>query len=131
MAAAVRRLSSEHSVTNWTNAWRSRRLAGMPRTMRGADVGVSRTVLLWHTAQFNPTWSMPRRRRLETPIGRSLPASVMKPNVAYPLGSLSLQMDGSDLNTQYGGSAPPTGASRLPPCSLPIDPYLKCSSIDW
>jgi len=43
---------------------------------------------------------------------------------------LSLQIDGNDLNTQYGGSTPPTGASRLPPGSLPIDPYLKWSSID-
>ena len=40
------------------------------------------------------------RRRLETPIGRSLPSSVMKPKVEYPLGSLSLQIDGSDVNTQ-------------------------------
>ena len=40
-----------------------------------------------------------------------------------------LQIDGSDLNTQYGGSTPPTGFSNDPPGSLPIDPYLKWSSM--
>ena len=72
----------------------------MPSTIRAGDFGVSRTVPVWHTAQFNPTLSRPMRRRLETPIGRSLPSSVMKPKVEYPLGSLSLQIDGSDVNTQ-------------------------------
>ena len=44
-----------------------------------------------------------------------------------PPGSFSGQMDGSALNIQYGGSAPPTGRRSEPPGSLPIDPYLKCS----
>ena len=42
----------------------------MPSTTRGGDVGVSRTVPLWQTAQFSPTWSMPMRWRRETPIGQ-------------------------------------------------------------
>ena len=50
-------------------------------------------------------------------------------SVAYPPGSLSLQTDGSAVNTQYGGSTPPTGDSSEPPGSLPIEPYLKCSSM--
>ena len=45
-------------------------------------VGESRTVLVWHSAQLKPTWSMPSRRRRDTPIGRSCPGSMIKPNDA-------------------------------------------------
>jgi hypothetical protein len=38
---------------------------------------------------------------------------------------LSEQIDGRARNTQYGGSAPPTGLNSDTPGSLPIDPYLK------
>ena len=45
-------------------------------------VGESRTVPVWQTAQFSPTWSMPSRRRRDTPIGRSWPGSTTKPSDA-------------------------------------------------
>src|SRR5687768_8043110 len=52
----------------------------------------------------------------------------MNPSDAYPPGSLSGQIDGSAVNTAYGGNAPPTGRNSDTPGSLPIDPYLKCST---
>ena len=55
-------------------ACRARCAAGWP--------GESRRVLVWQTAQLNPTCSTPKRRRRETPMGRSFPGSKMKPNEA-------------------------------------------------
>ncbi len=72
---------------------------------------------------------MPSRRRREIPIGRSLPGSMTNPKPAKPFGALSLQIEGNADRIQNGGSAPPTGDSSDTPGSLPIDPYLKCSSM--
>ena len=41
----------------------------------------------------------------------------------------SLHIAGSVLKTTYGGSTPPIGTSSDPPGSLPIDPYLNCSTM--
>ncbi len=68
---------------------------------------------------------MPRRRRFDTPMGRSWPGSNRNPNDAYPPGSFSRQIEGSAVKTWYGGSTPPTGRNSETPGSLPIEPYLK------
>ena len=58
---------------------------------------------------------MPRRRRRDTPTGRSWPGSHDEAERAHSRsGSLSLQIDGSAVNTQYGGSTPPTGVQQRP-----------------
>ena len=64
---------------NLTTACRSSCCAGMPKTMRRGADGESRTVLVWQSAQLNPTCSTPKRRRRDTPIGRSRPGSKINP----------------------------------------------------
>ena len=93
--------------------------------MRDGAPGASRTVPVWHTAQFRPTWSMPSRRRRDTPIGRSCPGSTIRPSDAKPPGNLSRQISGMARKIQYGGRTPPTGRSSETPGSLPMEPYLN------
>ena len=51
-------------------------------TSCGFACGVSRTVLVWHTAQLRNVRSMPMNLRFDMPTGRSLPSSKIRPSDA-------------------------------------------------
>ena len=87
----------------------------------GAAPALVRTLAVWQNAQLTPTRETPQIVFFENPIGRSCPGSQIIPSAPYPpAGSLSANIRGRTCQIQYG----------MPSwSSLPIDPYLNCSSI--
>src|SRR6185436_18253737 len=86
--------------------------------------GWSRMVPVWHAAQLRPTSSTGSSRSV-VPIGRLCPGSYRKPNFSQPspgrsFGRRSANMTG---NRSHSGAGTPRRAS------VPIEPYLKCSTM--